>query len=77
MNCKICTNLIPEGRLKAMPGVETCVNCSNISKYKGFTVVMHKTGNFTQVIKDPKLFEEIRELDRTKGRARTGYAGAH
>ena len=34
MNCTKCGEVIPEGRLKALPGAKTCVACSN-AKMKG------------------------------------------
>jgi hypothetical protein len=70
-----CGNPISEARLKALPETETCVRCSDTKKVKGFTVVEHKTGNYVQVV-DEETFKELARLDYSKGRARTGYAGA-
>lgn len=75
MICDKCSNTIPEARLKALPGVTTCVNCSDTQKVKGFRVVEHKTGNWVQIV-DSKTHKELSRLDHSKGRARTGYAGA-
>lgn len=75
MLCKNCQAEIPEARLKALPGTQTCVQCSNTSKVKGFTVVEHKTGNWIQIV-DSQTHKELSRLDHSKGRARTGYAGA-
>lgn len=76
MTCVICGRVIPVARLEALPNATTCVSCSTTPRYKGFTVVAHKTGNYTQVVKDPAVFAELKRLDHSKGRARTGYAGA-
>lgn len=48
MKCVKCGELIPEGRLKALPGVKTCVNCSG-AKMKGAVTVMKGTGDHTWV----------------------------
>jgi hypothetical protein len=32
--CKFCNQPIPEGRLKALPGADTCVQHSTASRYK-------------------------------------------
>lgn len=75
MNCIHCGNPIPEARMKALPYTETCVNCSDAKKVRGFTVVEHKTGNWVQIVEE-ETFKELARLDSSKGRARTGYAGA-
>lgn len=75
MNCINCGTKIPEIRLQAMPGTCTCVNCSSTKRVHGFNVIEHKTGNWVQVVKDPGIFEDLINLDKDKGRGRTGYAG--
>jgi hypothetical protein len=47
-NCKKCGENIPEGRLKAIPGAETCVNCSGVQK-KGTVTVMMGEGDHTWI----------------------------
>jgi len=37
--CKKCGNYISEGRLKALPDTEMCVDCSNIKKKKGLKII--------------------------------------
>jgi len=37
--CSKCKEEIPEGRLKALPGATTCVNCSNSRMKRAVTVV--------------------------------------
>ena len=65
MNCK-CGNKIPELRVKK--GYKTCVSCSTESKWSGVQVVHHKTGNETQIIKDPEV-----AADFIAKSARSGY----
>ena len=65
MNCK-CGKNIPELRVKK--GYKTCVSCSTESKWSGVQVVHHKTGNETQIIKDPEV-----AADFIAKSARSGY----
>lgn len=39
VQCSKCKEEIPEGRLKALPGTTTCVNCSNSKMKRSVTVV--------------------------------------
>jgi len=39
VQCVKCKEEIPEGRLKALPGTTTCVNCSNSRMKRAVTVV--------------------------------------
>lgn len=48
MNCTKCGEVIPEGRLKALPGAKTCVACSN-AKMKGVVTVMKGEGDHTWI----------------------------
>jgi hypothetical protein len=48
MNCIKCGDIIPEGRLKALPGAKTCVNCSGVQK-KGAVTIMKGTGDHTWI----------------------------
>ena len=43
MYCIKCGNLIPEGRLKAVPGTRTCVRCSSAQRVAGFPLITGKT----------------------------------
>lgn len=44
--CIKCSNEIPEGRLKALPGTKTCVNCST-SKMKRPVILLCGEGEDT------------------------------
>jgi len=48
MNCVKCGEIIPEGRLKALPGTKTCVNCSGTKK-KGTVTLMKGEGDHTWI----------------------------
>lgn len=65
MICK-CGNNIPELRIKK--GYKNCVNCSTETRWSGVQVVHHKTGNETQIIKDPEV-----AADFIAKSARSGY----
>lgn len=41
--CLKCHRPIPEGRLKAIPGVLTCLQCSSTEKVRGFRIITGKT----------------------------------
>ncbi len=67
-NCVKCGEIIPEGRLKALPNVKTCVSCVSTKKYGVVSVINHKTGNEAQIVKDPELAEKINKASK-----RTNY----
>ena len=48
MNCIKCGDIIPEGRLKALPTAKTCVNCSGVQK-KGVVTIMKGEGDHTWI----------------------------
>ena len=48
MNCIKCGEIIPEGRLKAIPTAKTCVNCSGVQK-KGVVTIMKGEGDHTWI----------------------------
>jgi len=68
MKCIKCQEPIPEGRLKALPETRTCTECSTTSAWYLRNIV---TGNNeymeSEIIKDPKHAEVLRELDRKGG----------
>ena len=47
-NCVKCGEIIPEGRLKALPGAKTCVSCSSVQK-KGTVTIMKGEGDHTWI----------------------------
>jgi hypothetical protein len=48
MKCIKCGEMIPEGRLKAIPGTKTCVNCSG-ARMKGVVTMMKGEGDHTWI----------------------------
>ena len=62
MNCIVCNEVIPEGRIKALPNTKVCVDHSTTERYGCFNVSNHKTGNKVQVIKDINLAMKINDM---------------
>ncbi len=59
VQCVSCREVIPEGRLKALPGATTCVNCSS-SKMKRSITVTKGEGEDTYndlIIMDHEVYE--------------------
>lgn len=48
MKCIKCGEIVPEGRLKAIPGTKTCVNCSG-ARMKGVVTMMKGEGDHTWI----------------------------
>ena len=48
MKCVKCGEMIPEGRLKALPTAKTCVSCSGVQK-KGVVTIMKGEGDHTWI----------------------------
>jgi predicted metal-binding protein len=46
--CIVCDELIPEGRLKALPTTKVCINCSHTGKKRGLPVQFGK-GDHTYI----------------------------
>jgi hypothetical protein len=66
--CITCNELIPEGRLKALPGTKTCTDCSTTSAWYVRNIVAGKTEYMeTEVIKDPKHAKILRKMDLNVG----------
>jgi len=76
MNCIKCNNSIPEGRLQALPGTKTCVNCSTTEKWYVRNVITGKTTYCeTEIIKDQSTAKNLREMDRRAGWGSNLYKG--
>jgi len=68
MKCTKCQELIPEGRLKALPETRTCTECSTTSAWYVRNIMAGKTEYMeTEIIKDPKAAEVLREMDLKVG----------
>jgi hypothetical protein len=75
MNCIKCGDIIPEGRLKALPTAKTCVNCSTEEKKAVIQINNHKTGNEIQIV-DQKTAREFNLLaSRSSFGVSTGVKG--
>jgi hypothetical protein len=65
MKCIKCGEIIPEGRLKALPGTKTCVNCSG-ARMKGAVTLMKGEGDHTWIETihlDADEFDRYQELE--------------
>lgn len=65
MKCIKCEEKIPEGRLKALPGTKTCVNCSG-ARMKGAVTLMKGEGDHTWIETihlDADDFDRYQELE--------------
>ena len=68
MTCIKCKEPIHEMRLKALPETKTCVKCSTTSAWYLRNIVSGKTEYMeTEIIKDPKAAEVLREMDLKVG----------
>ena len=65
-SCKTCQSSVPDKRWEM--GYRVCVDCSTESKWSAIQVIHHKTGNETQVVKDPEVAAEFYAKS-----ARTGF----
>lgn len=65
--CISCSEVIPEGRLKAVPNTTTCTTCSTEEKWSAGHVIHHKTGNEVCVIKDKEVAKEFHRMSSRAG----------
>jgi hypothetical protein len=70
--CKVCNQIIPEGRLRALPGTDTCVQHSTATRYT-VNVVSYgdpEKGELNQefeVIRDPKAQRNLELYKKQMG----------
>lgn len=67
--CKNCQKKIPAARLEALPGVETCVGCSDAKPMMGFMDWAHKTAPELVMVSTANP-ENVRRAKRINARAR-------
>jgi len=65
MKCKHCEEIIPQKRVDL--GYRECVNCSTTQRWSANPVIFHKTGNTTEIIKDPEVAADIAFASARKG----------
>jgi hypothetical protein len=66
--CIKCDDIIPEGRLKALPNATTCISCSTASMKKGI-MVTHGTGDHTYQelsVVSEEIYNKIIELEQSQ-----------
>lgn len=65
MECYNCKVVIPEGRLRAIPGTKTCVQCSTTEAWYVRPIIEGESSySEMEIIKDPTAAAEMRRLDR-------------
>ena len=67
MKCVGCEVEIPEERLEVLPGVKTCVKCSDEKARVGVTV--WDSGTPILIITDEETFEATQKLENIDGRS--------
>ena len=66
--CVTCKEVIPAGRVKALPSTRTCTECSTTTAWYVRNIVAGKTEYMeTEIIKDAKLGAVLREMDKKVG----------
>ena len=65
MNCNKCGAIIPQKRVDL--GYKECVNCSSTQRWTVVPVNYHKTGNTTEIIKDPEVAADFLHASKRKG----------
>ena len=74
MDCIKCCNVIPEARLKALPGTKTCVECSDVERNYVRAIISGKTTySEIEVIKNKDTKEYLKQLD---AKGRTGFGSS-
>ena len=66
-NCIHCGNEIPAGRLKAVPGTETCTSCSTTAKVAGHPIITGKTEYSALQIVDAETSKKLNQMQDRKG----------
>lgn len=67
--CLKCNKEIPEGRLKAKPDTDFCVNCSEEQQVGGFQVISSKTEYSELQVLDIELATKMRKLQNRRSYA--------
>lgn len=65
--CLSCGEPIPEGRLKALPNVKTCVKCSSTARVAGFAIISGKTSYSEIQIVSQETAQELNKKQERMG----------
>ena len=66
--CITCKEVIPAGRVKALPTTRTCTECSTTTAWYVRNIIAGKTEYMeTEIIKDPRAADVLREMDKKVG----------
>ena len=72
MKCVVCEVEIPELRVKALPKVKTCINCSSTERVAGFPLITSKTSYSELQIVGQEIAQELYAKQDRKGSIATG-----
>jgi len=72
LKCVICEEEIPELRIKALPKVKTCINCSSTERVAGFPLITSKTSYSELQIVSQEIAQELYAKQDRKGSIATG-----
>jgi hypothetical protein len=65
MRCVLCGKTIPQARIDALPGVQTCISCSTTVKYQGCAEGVSKSVTVLHVL-DPNTAEGREDIARMR-----------
>jgi hypothetical protein len=65
MICKHCSAELHPKRVEM--GYHECVNCSTTQRWSANPLIFHKTGNTTEIIKDPEVAADLAFASARKG----------
>lgn len=75
--CIYCGKQILEGRVKALPNVETCVEHSDVEKKRGFRIISGKTTYTELEIVNESRFKILDQFSRKGFHANATAPGKH
>jgi hypothetical protein len=67
MECIKCGNDIQPGRLRALPGTQVCIGCSNTERVAGFRIITGKSTYSEMQIVSQKKFNELTRKQKRFG----------
>lgn len=70
MLCRVCGEAIPTERLEALPGCDTCIQCSRSRRKVGFMVSAFSKGTAPELMFVPESPEAQRIAARANKRSR-------
>lgn len=72
MNCIACEKEIPQLRLKALPNVKTCIDCSGTERIAGFPLITGKNSYSELQLVSQETAKELYAKQDRKGSIASG-----